>query len=173
MSAPITVYLTKHGSLGNAHYGMFPDRKRPPLMDVSVVPSEDQDQKATTLYDPKEPCIFNFCLRGIERWLKIRLPLGSSAEIEMRVVRIVPSALLEGAPRMKTLDERKAKFLAKMEKHKGKGHGHKGTIQPAAAKAAGQDLIENLKAATTIEEAHSLANEAEAHLDDIIAAATD
>lgn len=86
MPKTLTVYVLHQGSLGNAYYSLFP---KPPRV------TKRQVRSATThefvdLFETPDSFVFNFCLPGVERRLKTRIPLGAIAKLSIQVDGVTP-----------------------------------------------------------------------------------
>lgn len=86
MSKTLTAYLLHQGSVGNAYYSLFP--KRPRVTRRSV--RSGDGQSLVDLFETPDCFIFNFCLPGVERRFKTRIPLGAIAKLTIRVEDVEP-----------------------------------------------------------------------------------
>jgi hypothetical protein len=77
----MVLYLFHHGGPANASYSLH---LRPPTVITRTVPSE-VDGSPVTIYETDAPNVFNFCLYGMERRLKLRVPLGSVARLDLAI----------------------------------------------------------------------------------------
>lgn len=68
-----TVYLFHQGARGNDFYTVH--LRRPTVREFPGGVDESTGAP-TRVYGTEEPPVFHFCLRGMERHLKLRVPLG-------------------------------------------------------------------------------------------------
>lgn len=76
----MTLYLFHQGTENNRYYSLH---VREPRVTVRQVRS-DITGEMIPLYETPDTFIFNFCLYGMERRLKVALPLGSVTKMRIQ-----------------------------------------------------------------------------------------
>lgn len=74
-----TVWLFHQGAKGNDFYTVH---LRPPAVRTYPGGIDEASGAPVSVYGTEEPPLFHFCLRGMEKRLKVRIPLG-----EVRTMR--------------------------------------------------------------------------------------
>lgn len=93
MSKTLNAYILHQGSPGMDYYSLFPRAPR-----VTRRMAHNDAGEEVPLYESPDPFIFNFCIRGVEKRLGVRLPLGSYAVITIVVNDVVEHSLSAGDP---------------------------------------------------------------------------